>query len=251
MTAGLALDVLACPLCGAASLGHGDDTGLRCAGCGECVPLRDGVVAMMRRFDDYTENYDQICADDLRVPKTPSVVKQRFARLVAERARGIVADLGCGDGWVLRHLQAPVKVAVDIALEYLRRLPADVTRLWSRIEEAPLRDGAFDTIVCTDVLEHVQEVKPVRDRIVHALRPGGRALLAFPFEQDLGVYDLPAYRAKYAKYRYVHLRSIDDAFVRRTFPELQVVFETLITEGMAAMEFKPYPIKFVELARRG
>jgi 2-polyprenyl-3-methyl-5-hydroxy-6-metoxy-1,4-benzoquinol methylase len=169
---------------------------------------------------------------------------------VAERASGIVADLGCGDGWVIRHIDAPVKVAVDIALEYLRRLPPTITRVWSHIEDAPLKDAAFDTVVCTDVLEHVLDIKPVRDRIVRALRPGGRALLAFPFEQDLTVYDLPAYRAKYAKYKYVHVRSIDDAFVRNTFHELEPVFETLITDGMATMEFKPYPIKFMELVRR-
>ena len=248
-TPSLALDVLACPVCATAPLDLGGEAGLRCTGCGESLSLRDGIVVGMRRFDDYTENYDRICADDLEAPKTPSAVKQVFTRLVAERAAGVVADLGCGDGYVIRHIHAPVKVAVDIALEYLRRLPPTITRVWSRIEEAPLADGAFDTIVCTDVLEHVQDVKPVRDRIVKALRPGGRALLAFPFEQDLSVYELPAYRAKYAKYKYVHLRSIDDAFIRRTFPELEPMFEHLITEGMAAMEFKPYPIKFVELAR--
>jgi SAM-dependent methyltransferase len=240
------LDVLACPVCGSARL-VSTEGGLRCSACAEPVAIRDGIVAAMRHFDDYTENYDRICADDLEAPKTPSVVKQIFTRLVAERAGGIVVDLGCGDGHVIRRIDAPVKVAVDIALEYLRRLPPAITRVWSRIEDAPLADGVFDTVVCTDVLEHVQDVKPVRDRIVRALRPGGRALLAFPFEQDLSVYDLPAYRARFGKYKYVHLRSIDDAFIDRTFPELERVFEHLITEGMAAMEFKPYPIKFVDL----
>jgi SAM-dependent methyltransferase len=246
----LAVEVLSCPVCDSGGLAGAGDTQVACAACGSVVPLRDGIAALMSRFDDYTENYDRICADDLVAPKTPSVVKEVFTRLVAERARGVVCDLGCGDGHVIRRIDAPVKVAVDIALEYLRRLPPVITRVWSRIEDAPLRAGAFETVVCTDVIEHVQDVEPVRDRIVRALHPDGRVLLACPFEQDLSVYELPAYRAKYGKYKYVHLRSIDDAFIRDTFPELECVFEHLITEGMAAMEFKPYPIKFLELRRR-
>jgi 2-polyprenyl-3-methyl-5-hydroxy-6-metoxy-1,4-benzoquinol methylase/uncharacterized protein YbaR (Trm112 family) len=250
MTKCLALDLLKCPTCRHVPLEADAVNMIGCAACGGRFPLREGIGAFMRGFDDYTENYDQICADDLREPKTPSMVKDIFTRLVADRATGTTCDLGCGDGYVIRRVNADRKVAVDIAFEYLRRLPPSVVRIWSRIEDAPLRAGAFDTIICTDVIEHVQDVKPVRDRIVDALAPGGRVLLAFPFEQDLSVYELPAYKAKYAKYKYVHLRSIDDAFIERTFPELTVVFEQLITEGMALMEFKPYPIKFVELRRR-
>jgi SAM-dependent methyltransferase len=244
------LEILECPSCrGTALTASYDPAALACVACGDQFPLDDGIGCFMRRFDDYTANYDLICTDDLREPKTPSAVKRVFARLVAERAAGITCDLGCGDGYVIRQIDAPTKVAVDIALPYLRRLPDSMTRLWSRVEDAPIKRGAFDTVICTDVIEHVQDVKPLRDRIVDALRPGGRALLAFPFEQDLGVYDLPAYKAKYGKYKYVHLRSIDDRFICRTFPDCEVVFEHLITEGMASMEFKPYPIKFVELRR--
>jgi 2-polyprenyl-3-methyl-5-hydroxy-6-metoxy-1,4-benzoquinol methylase len=141
-------------------------------------------------------------------------------------------------------------VAVDIAFEYLRRLAPSVAGVWSRIEDAPLRTASFDTVICTDVIEHVQDVEPVRDRMIDMLAPGGRLLLAFPYEQDLSVYELPAYKAKFGKYKYVHLRSIDDAFIARTFPELTMTFEHLVTEGMALMEFKPYPIKFLELRVR-
>lgn len=222
-----------------------------CTPCLARMPTSDGIVNSMHRFDDYTENYERICADDLSEPKTPSVVKEALVRLALGRATGVTCDLRCGDGYVIRRIEASAKVAVDIALEYLRRLPSTMTRIWSRIEDAPLRAGVFDTVICTDVIEHVQDVKPVRDQIVRALRPGGRALLAFPFQQDLTVYELPAYRAKHRKYKYVHLRSIDDAFIRDTFPELEVVFEHLITEGMPLMEFTPYPIKFLELKPRG
>jgi SAM-dependent methyltransferase len=242
------LGLLECPSCRAGALAQGD-AGLDCRRCGATFPIRDGVGCFQRLFDDYSHNYDEICADDLREPKTPTAVKAVLATLVRERARGVVCDLGCGDGYVLTRLDASARIAVDIALGYLDRLPGSILRLWSRVEDVPLRTGAVDTVVCTDVLEHVQDAAALAREIERLLPPGGQALLAFPFEQDLGVYELSEYRRKYAKYRFVHLRSVDDNLLRRLFPEFELRFEHLITEGMAAMEFKPYPIKFVQLVR--
>ena len=139
---------------------------------------------------------------------------------------------------------------MDIAHAYLERLPADIMRLHSWVERTPLKTGAIDTVICTDVLEHVREAEPLAAEITSVLRPGGQLLLAVPFEQDLSVYELPAYKAKYAKYKFVHLRSVDDAMIAHLFAGFDLGFSHLITEGMALMEFKPYPIKFYELRRR-
>jgi predicted TPR repeat methyltransferase len=205
----------------------------------------------VRSFDDYTENYDRIAADDLSVPKTPTLIKQIFVELVEARARGVVCDLGCGDAYVLRQLsRQKTRIAVDLAFAYVERLPGEIAGLWSTVEDVPLRTACIDTLVCTDVIEHVRDAGRLATEIDRLLADDGQALLAFPFEQDLSVYDLPAYRAKYGKYRYVHLRSITDELIGELFPRFEVRAEHLITEGMASMEFKPYPIKFVELARR-
>ena len=222
---------------------------LICRHCADTFEIRDGIVCFQRQFDDYSENYDQICADDLAEPKTPSIVKEIFARLVQERASGVTCDLGCGDGYVIQRVNSPRKIAVDIAFAYLERLPASIMRIWGRVEGVALCSGCIDTIVCTDVLEHVLDAQLLADEIARLLKPNGRILLAFPFEQDLSVYDLPAYKAEYERYKYVHLRSIDDALVANLFRAFEVRFSHLITEGMQFMEFKPYPIKFVELHR--
>lgn len=256
MTAGPALRsaastrLLECPDCRAGTLALSEPD-LACEGCGHRFPVRDGVGCFVRTVDDYTENYDQIAADDLSEPKTPPAVKQIFTQLVQERARGVVCDLGCGDGYVIQRLgDRGQRIAVDLAFAYLELLPGEIAALWSTVEDVPLRSGSIDTILCTDVIEHVLDATLLAREIDRLLAPDGQALLAFPFEQDLGVYDLPEYRAKYGKYKYVHVRSITDALVADLFSGFEVRFEHLITEGMAAMDFKPYPIKFVELGRR-
>jgi SAM-dependent methyltransferase len=241
--------VTRCTLCKRDALAWNEPSGLRCASCGERFEERSGVLCFMRSFDDYTENYDAICKDDLAAPKTPGVVKQIFTGLVRERARGRVCDVGCGDGFVITRTAGTDRIAADIAFAYLERLTDDITRLWCRAEELPLRSGSVDTVVCTDLLEHVRDARALAAELDRILGSDGRILLAFPFEQDLGVYELPQYKRKYGKYKYVHLRSVGDALIAELFPRYQARFSHLITEGMELMEFKPYPIKFLELVR--
>lgn len=242
------LALLRCPSCCSGGLVLAGEA-LSCVGCGDRFELRNGVACFQRQLDEYSENYDRIAADDLVEPKTPAVVKEIFAGLVCERVRGIVCDLGCGDGYVIQRVESERRIAVDIAFAYLERLPASIVRLWSRVENVPLRSGSVDTLICTDVLEHVLDARALAAEIDRLLKPDGRALLAFPFEQDLGVYDLPEYKRKYDRYKFVHLRSIGDETIAELFGGFRVAHERLIAEGMALMELKPYPVKFVELAR--
>ena len=161
-------------------------------------------------------------------PKTPSIVKQIFTQLVQEQASGVTCALGCGDGYVIQRVESPKKIAIDIAFDYLKRLPDSIVRIWSKVEAVPVIAGCIETIICTDVREHVQDSTLLAQEISRLIQLGGKVLLAFPFEQDLSVYDLPEYKAKYAKYKYVHLRSVNDALIAELFPEFEVRFSHLI-----------------------
>jgi SAM-dependent methyltransferase len=246
------LALLECPSCrsGGFNIDGGASNWLKCDHCTDRFEIRDDIACFLRQFDDYSENYKQICEDDLVEPKTPAEVKQMFTQLVQWRASGVTCDLGCGDGYVIERTDVSRKFVVDIAYPYLERLPSSIGRMWARVEEVPLKAGCIDTIICTDVLEHVLVAQLLTKEIDRLLSPDGRVLLAVPFEQDLSVYDLPEYKAKYAKYKYMHMRSIDDALIEELFPAFQVSFSHLITEGMKYMEFRPYPIKFYDLKRR-
>lgn len=242
--------LLQCPRCRSGSLTQSaPNADLRCTHCGKAFDIKSDVFCFMEKFDDYTDNYDQICTDDLREPKTPDVVKHIFSTFVTEMAAGLTCDLGCGDGHVIQQVKTPHRVAVDIAFKYLERLPHSILKLWSRVEEVPLQSESVSTLICTDVIEHVLDAKMLAHEIARLLAPSGQLLLAFPFEQDLSVYDLPEYKAKFGKYKYVHLRSINDDMIASLFPDFKIQFSKLITEGMPLMLFKPYPIKFVQLIK--
>jgi SAM-dependent methyltransferase len=94
-----------------------------------------------------------------------------------------VLDAGCGRGEVLASFKregVPVDYfGVDLGVgdptwEFRVTAVADLHRL-------PFSDGAFDKVICTDVLEHVDRPDVVFGELARVLRPGGKLLLAVPF----------------------------------------------------------------------
>jgi ubiquinone/menaquinone biosynthesis C-methylase UbiE len=71
-----------------------------------------------------------------------------------------VLEVGCGRGYLAgRMCRTHPVTAVDIVVseEVRAKYPA-VTFLEANIERLPFDDGAFDTVVCTHTLEHVQNL---------------------------------------------------------------------------------------------
>jgi SAM-dependent methyltransferase len=111
---------------------------------------------------------------------------QRLAELMLP---GRVCDIGCGTGALLRELTtlghgAPREYSgVDFQLEegIAERLPG-IRFHQADIEELPFADGAFDTVICTHVLEHVLRI----DRTIAELRriSARRLLVVVPLERE-------------------------------------------------------------------
>ena len=73
---------------------------------------------------------------------------------------GSVLDVACGLGYVCDRLAADHDVVgCDVAVSAGRR-GTNPSVLWcdGNVEELPFRDGAFDTVVSTHTLEHVQHL---------------------------------------------------------------------------------------------
>lgn len=98
--------------------------------------------------------------------------------LAARHARGLVVDVGCGDG----ASSVAGAVGLDGAAEPLRRaaargvlaVRADVEAPW------PLRDAVAGTVCLFDVLEHVPDPQPLLAEAQRVLAPGGILLVALP-----------------------------------------------------------------------
>lgn len=124
--------------------------------------------------------------------------------LWAERARvrGVVVDLGCG----MKPYQSWLGFAADRWLGF--DLPSSASGkpradAFATGTDVPLRDGAADCVVSTQVIEHVPRPFEVVAEAARLLKPGGSLLLSAPQAQWL--HEEPHDYFRYTKYGLMEL----------------------------------------------
>jgi len=124
--------------------------------------------------------------------------------LWAERARvrGVVVDLGCG----MKPYQSWLGAGADRWLGF--DLPSSVSGkpradAFATGTDVPLRDGAADCVLSTQVIEHVPRPFEVVAEAARLLKPGGSLLLSAPQAQWL--HEEPHDYFRYTKYGLMEL----------------------------------------------
>lgn len=119
----------------------------------------------------------------------------------ARHIRGRVLDLGCGD----RRYQ---KVFAGCTESWLGvDWPGSPQQAWPEVMgdalRLPLASGTFDTVLCTQVLEHVPEPLALLREARRVLKPGGCLVLTAP--QYNGLHEEPRDFFRYTRYGLEHL----------------------------------------------
>ena len=114
---------------------------------------------------------------------------ESIAEYLAPQPEHRILDLGAGEGFVtlaLRTAFGSRVVALDAAPPILHqgvgRESQGSGQAWLLGDGAqlPFRDGSFDGVVCSEVLEHVEDDAAVVREIARVLKPGGVAALTVP-----------------------------------------------------------------------
>jgi SAM-dependent methyltransferase len=122
----------------------------------------------------------------------PGAAVGRWLARQAPLVTGRLLDLGCGNQPFQPWYGPMVKevVAADA-------MPGPGVQVVDLGAPLPYPDGSFDTVLCTQVLEHVPDAELAMGEIARVLRPGGHALVTVPF-----LY--PTHEAPYDFWRYTH-----------------------------------------------
>lgn len=92
---------------------------------------------------------------------------------------GRTLDVGCGSSRILQDL--PGAIGVDVLLRKLRflhRVHPEVVQ--ASANALPFPDETFDTVICSEVIEHIPDHPSVIGELSRVLRPGGRLVLGTP-----------------------------------------------------------------------
>jgi SAM-dependent methyltransferase len=172
---------LACPLCG----GYLEDAAgaLGCRECRRTFPVLDGVPLLVPEVSpEWAEQRER---------------KVRFARRTGWRRRLLNPDI------TSKRLQQrrlaeflapydPPAIVLDVGSSLLRRtdaivcfdlIPTPEVDLVGDLQRMPLADSSVDAVVCTGVLEHVENPERAVAEFARILKPDGRIYVSLPFLQ--------------------------------------------------------------------
>jgi len=144
-----------------------------------------------------THFYGRLCgrelsANVLHFQFLPSHYFRRHLRADGHRLQGRLLDVGCGNQPYRPHLP---RVRHYIGLDYpvtqaLQDFQAR-PEVYGDARRLPVADGSFGAVLCSQVLEHVNQPDTVLQEISRVLRPGGTGILSVPFIYNVhvGPYD--------------------------------------------------------------
>jgi len=112
------------------------------------------------------------------------------------RLHGVVLDVGCGRKPYSSLIQCNSYVGVERNASLEPDVVADAVSL-------PFKAGAFDSVLCTEVIEHIPEPEEAVREIQRVLKPGGVLLLSAPMSWNLHYEPYDFYR--FTKYGLAYL----------------------------------------------
>lgn len=114
---------------------------------------------------------------------------ESLVRLLRLRPGERLLDIGCGSGWLASRCQeAGARVwAADLALEGVAAARARYPQIdhfsVADIYHLPFAGGAFDAVVLSEVMEHLEDIDAGLAEAGRLLRVGGRALVSVPYRE--------------------------------------------------------------------
>lgn len=114
-------------------------------------------------------------------------------RMVGPSAGLSILEVGCGAGHILRLFPYARLTGVDISSEALAAAERNLGGYDATLIHGDVTgiDGSYDRVICSEVLEHVEDPNAMLATIARALAPGGLAVITVPNERVIQAVKAP------------------------------------------------------------
>lgn len=138
------------------------------------------------------------------------LLARALSAAIFSHARGRLADLGCGDVPLYGMYKDRVSEVVCVDWSQSRHRANHVDFECDLNQPLPFDDCSFDTLILSDVLEHLCEPDALWQEMSRVLRPNGRVLCSIPFFYWIHEYPHDYFRyTEYALRRFAKNNSLE------------------------------------------
>jgi len=166
-----------------------------------------------------------------------------YEKVIREHARGSLADIGCGE--VPYYFIYKDLIDDNICIDW-KVLGSKTSYLDHTVnlnhENLPLQPNSVDTVLCTDVLEHIKHPEHLFSEMARILKVGGKLILTVPFMYWL--HDTPNDYHRYSKYKLKDFCEINGLVVHSIseYGGLPEIVYDVVWKG-----FTYYPLPFKKI----
>lgn len=131
-------------------------------------------------LDYYKEYYGKAKEDGYHMEKWKDVSRVLFLKQFIKQytpVNGKILDIGCGDMWLSTQLPTYQWTGLDASNEYSKgkAIVHDIMQ-----HPYPIESESQDTVMCSEVLEHVWDPHKVHSEAMRVLKPGGHYIISTP-----------------------------------------------------------------------
>lgn len=175
-------------------------------------------------FDYFKEEQSHATKEEIRR------LQQAIIKRIPKNA-DLILDVGCGNGWVAKYFLGKGKkvVSMDISqknpIRVLKENPGENhAAIVADAYHLPFKKNVFDTIIASEILEHVYDPKLFIIKLIGALKPGGRLVITTPYNEKIE-YFLCVHCNKPTP-KNAHLHSFNEKNIVNFIPQELVTFKT-------------------------
>ena len=156
--------------------------------------------------------------------------------------RGSLLDVGCGEMPYRTFLPVEVDyVGIDVPQAGAFSMSGNDEIISFDGHYIPFSDAAFDTVLCTEVLEHSPEPTMLIAEIERVLKPGGKLIATVPFSAR--VHYAPYDYHRFSKYALAGMfRSFKDVHIEERGNDIAVIANKLIVLALRMLRPSRYSV---------